>query len=115
MSFTPTHARARPSAVVPLCVAGLCVALLALTWVAANLVGVTHEVDAAALQNFTQLSRPWIDVPANLLLNLLDPFPYICWALLLVAVALIRRRPRSAIAVALVALLAPLCTETLKP
>ena len=99
----------------PLCVAGLCVALLALTWVAANLVGVTHVRDAAALQNFTQLSRPWIDVPANLLLNLLDPFPYTCWALLLVAVALIRGRPRSAIAVALVALLAPLCTETLKP
>ena len=40
-----------------------------------------------------------MDPLANALLHLLDPLLFACWALLLVAVALVRRRPRVALAV----------------
>jgi membrane-associated phospholipid phosphatase len=93
----------------------VCLILLAATWVAATVVPVTHVQDAVALQDFAGLSRPWIDAPANALLGLLDPVLYTCWALGLVAVALRRRRARTALAVAVLAPVAPLSTEILKP
>lgn len=99
----------------PLWGAGVCLVGLALTWVAANLLSVTHVQDAVALRDFTELSRPLIDAPANLLLGLLEPLPYACFALALVAAALMRERPRTALAVALVSVTAPSCTELLKP
>jgi membrane-associated phospholipid phosphatase len=49
------------------------------------------------------------------LLYLLDPLLYTLWGVLLIAVALGRRQPRAAFAVALVLGLAPLTAETLKP
>ena len=52
---------------------------------------------------------------ASDLLHLLDPLLYTLWALLLVAVALLRRRPRVALAVAIVLPAAPLSAELLKP
>ncbi len=48
-------------------------------------------------------------------LHLLDPLLFVCWGVALVAVALVRRRPRVALAVALVMALAPLTAEALKP
>ena len=104
-----------PSAAGALCIAGLCVAGLALTWVVANLVPATHVKDAVALYRFTLLGGPRLDELANALLDLLEPALYILWGVLLVAVALERRRPRVALAVGLVLGLAPLTAETLKP
>jgi membrane-associated phospholipid phosphatase len=99
----------------PLGVAGLCAAALTLTWVVAALVPATHVKDAVALYDFTLLGRPRVDDLANALLHLLDPLLYTLWGVLLVAVALGRRQPRAAFAVALVLGLAPLTAETLKP
>jgi membrane-associated phospholipid phosphatase len=105
----------RLGAAAPLCVAGLCVVALALTWVVAALVPPTHVKDAVALYDFTLLGGPRLDEVANALLQLLDPVLYTLWGLMLVAVALRRRRPRLALAVALVLGLAPLTAEMLKP
>jgi membrane-associated phospholipid phosphatase len=104
-----------PGAAAPLCVAGLCVLALALTWVVAALVPPTHVKDAVALYDFTLLGGPRLDEVANALLQLLDPVLYTLWGLMLVAVALRRRCPRLALAVALVLGLAPLTAELLKP
>jgi membrane-associated phospholipid phosphatase len=104
-----------PSAAGALCVAGLCVLALALTWAVAALVPATHVKDAVALYDFTLLGGPRVDDLANALLHLLDPALYILWGALLIAVALWRRRPEVALAVGLVLGLAPLTAETLKP
>jgi membrane-associated phospholipid phosphatase len=104
-----------PSAAVALWIAGLCVLALALTWVVAALVPATHVKDAVALYDFTLLGGPRLDDLANALLKLLDPLLYTFWGVLLMAVALRRRRPLLALAVGLVLGLAPLTAETLKP
>jgi membrane-associated phospholipid phosphatase len=95
--------------------AGLCVIGLAMTWIVADLVPITHVQDAVALHDFTELGRPRVDVLSNDLLRLLDPLGYTLWGIALVALALIRRRPRVALAVALVLPMAPLSAEILKP
>jgi membrane-associated phospholipid phosphatase len=98
-----------------LAVAGLCLAGLAATWVVAALVPIAHARDATALYDFTRLGRPRVDLLANHLLRLLEPGLYTVWALILVGVALARRHPRLALAVAVVLPLAPLSAEVLKP
>jgi membrane-associated phospholipid phosphatase len=104
-----------PTAAAALLVAGLCVLALALTWVVAALVPATHAKDAVALYDFTLLGRPKVDDLANALLHLLEPALYILWGVLLMAVALRRRRPLTALAVGVVMGMAPLTAETLKP
>jgi membrane-associated phospholipid phosphatase len=95
--------------------AGLCVIGLAATWALAALVPSVRWHDAVALNDFIQLDHPRVSDLANGLLHLLDPLAYTVWALLIVAVALLRRRPRVALAVALVLPSAPLAAERLKP
>jgi membrane-associated phospholipid phosphatase len=99
----------------PLLLAAACVAGLALTWILAALVPLTHDKDAIALYDFTRLDRPAVEAPARLLLDLLEPAFFIVWGLVLVAIALSRGRPRVALAVALVLSLAPASAELLKP
>ncbi len=105
----------QPSAATPLCIAGVCLVALALTWVVAALVPATHVKDAVALHDFTLLGGPRLDDVANALLYMLDPLLYTLWGVLLIVVALSRGRPRVALAVGLVLGLAPLTAETLKP
>jgi membrane-associated phospholipid phosphatase len=95
--------------------AALCVAAMAAVWVFAELVPATHLRDAILLNDFTSLGRPRIDNLANHLLKLLSPGLYTLWALMIVAVALLRRRPRVALVVAVVLAAAPLSAELLKP
>jgi membrane-associated phospholipid phosphatase len=114
-AIPPAPADGRRSAVLPLLVAGLCVAALALTWVLAELVPITHIKDAVALYDFTRLDRPLVEVPARVLLALLEPWFFAVWGLALVAVALRQGRPRVGLAVALVLSLAPGSAELLKP
>jgi membrane-associated phospholipid phosphatase len=112
----PASARSeRPQAGRPLGVAGLCLLALALIWVVAQLVPAAHLRDAVALRDFTLLSRPHVDAAANFLIRLLEPALFILWGAALVSVALARRRPRVAVAVAAVMALAPFTSETLKP
>lgn len=105
----------RPRVAAPLCVAGLCVVAMALTWVLAALVPATHLKDALALYRITLLGGPRLDDVANTLLHLLEPLQYTLWGLALVLIALARGRPRVALAVAIVLALAPATAETLKP
>jgi membrane-associated phospholipid phosphatase len=95
--------------------AALCALAIALTWALSALVPQLRWRDAVLLNDFVRLRRPGVDTLANHLLHLLDPLYYTTWALLLVAVALLRRRPRVALAVALVLLAAPVVAELLKP
>jgi membrane-associated phospholipid phosphatase len=105
----------QPSTASALGIAVLCVVGLALTWIVAALVPAAHARDAVALHDFTLLSRPHVDAVANFLLDLLDPALFTLWAVLLIAFALVRGRPRVGLAVACVMGLAPLTAETLKP
>jgi undecaprenyl-diphosphatase len=114
ISNTPPGApyrRATPA----LLLAVLCVAGLVLTWVLAALVAPTHVRDATALYDLTHLDRPMVEVPARALLGLLEPVFFVIWAVALIAVALRRGRPRVALAVAAVLILAPLSADLLKP
>jgi membrane-associated phospholipid phosphatase len=95
--------------------AWLCLLALAATWLIVSLVPAVHLRDAVALRDFTLLGRPHVDDLANGLLDLFSLVPMIIWATLLVSIALIRRRPRVAVAVGLVMALAPLSADLLKP
>jgi membrane-associated phospholipid phosphatase len=105
----------RPGWQQPLAAAAACVLALALVWVLAQLVPAFHTRDAAALYHFTLLDKPRVDRAGNALLALFEPGIFTLWTALVVAVALARRRPRSAIAAAIVLTLAPLSAEALKP
>ncbi len=105
----------RPSGAWALRTAALCALAMAATWTLAELVPAIHLRDAIVLDAFTKLSRPGVDSLGNGLLHLLDPLLYTVWAVLIVAVALLRGRPRVAFAVAVVLPAAPGVAELLKP
>jgi membrane-associated phospholipid phosphatase len=111
----PVGPPSRPSSAWALRTAVLCAVAMAATWTLAELVPAVHLRDAVVLEDFTLLGRPRVDVLANDLLSLLDPLLYTVWALLLVATALLRRRPRVALAIAVVLPAAPGIAEVLKP
>lgn len=98
-----------------LALAALCVLGLAATWLLADLVPATHVRDAIALADFTRLDHPVLEAPASALLLMLDPPFYAVWAVVLVTLALRRRRPRLAVALVPLLVLAPLSAELLKP
>jgi membrane-associated phospholipid phosphatase len=99
----------------PLLLAAACLVGMTLTWVLAAIVPATHVKDAVALYDFTRLDRPAIEVPARVLLDLLEPGFFVLWGLALLAIALSEGRARVALAVALVLSLAPASAELLKP
>jgi membrane-associated phospholipid phosphatase len=98
-----------------LALAGACLLGMILVWTLAELVPAIHLRDAVALRDVTLLSRPSVDAVANFLLDLLDPAVFVVWSVLLVATALVRSRPRVAMAIVPVLALAPLTSEQLKP
>jgi membrane-associated phospholipid phosphatase len=114
----PRHTVARSfwsSSLGALAVCGLCLVALALVWVLAELVPAVHVRDAVALNDFTRLDRQPVDWVASHLIHLLEPSLFILWGVALVAFAIARERPRTALAVVVVMGLAPLTSETLKP
>lgn len=98
-----------------LALAGLCLLGFGAVWVLAAFVPATHLRDAILLYHFTELQRPGVETVANDLLDLLSPLAYTGWALLILAVAVLRRQPRLALALVVVLPAAPLSTELLKP
>ena len=117
-ALPPAHLFGRPRGRGPMTalgIAALCLLALAVTWAVAALVPAAQVKDAALLNHFVLLGRPGVDSVANGLLDLLDPLPFVLWGVVLVGIALWRRRPRVAVAMALVLSLAPLTAETLKP
>jgi membrane-associated phospholipid phosphatase len=94
---------------------GLCLLALALLWSVAELVPAVQLKDAVLLDRLTRLDRGSVDWLAGHLVHLLEPSLFILWAVALVAFALARERPRTAVAIVAVMALAPFTSETLKP
>ena len=92
-----------------------CLTGLAATWVLATHVASARMHDAAALAGFSYLARPAIDSLAHGLLAVLSPAPTVLIAAALVTVALVRRRPRIAVAIPFVILAAVVTADVLKP
>jgi len=84
-------------------------------WCLAELVPAVHVRDAIVLGHFTQLSGPHMNHALRTVLHLLDPSLFVLWGVALVALALARGRPRTALAIAVVLAFAPLSAEVLKP
>jgi membrane-associated phospholipid phosphatase len=88
---------------------------LALVWYVSHYTGAGKHVDASILRGFADLTRPRLDKLTNFIASLCDPDPYVVLAALPVLVALVRRRPRVAVMLAVVILCANETTELLKP
>ena len=86
-----------------------------MVWFFAFHVGVVRHADQSILQGFYGLGqRGRVRSVANWIANLCDPKPYVYLVWIPVAVALLRRRPGLAIAVAVILLGANVTTEVLK-
>jgi membrane-associated phospholipid phosphatase len=110
---TPPQWSAGPAGAIA--VAALCVTAMALVWAVAGYVPGAHFRDAAVLHDFIMVGSPRVDEVGNFMLHLLEPERFVLWGLALVAFAIARSRPRTALAVVAVMALAPLTSETLKP
>ena len=98
-----------------LCGAAAGIGLLFLTWFAAFHIGVVERADESILRGFAGLHRPRVDRVTTFIAHLCDPHRFVVLAALPVLVALIRRRPRVAVAVGLILLGANVTTQLLKP
>jgi membrane-associated phospholipid phosphatase len=94
-------------------VAGVC--LLVLTWYAAFHIGFMQRADQSILRGFSDLSRPRVNAIANRIAHLCNPNPYVYLCALPFTIALLRRRPRIAAAIAAIILGANVTTQLLKP
>ncbi|MDW5598305.1 phosphatase PAP2 family protein [Conexibacter stalactiti] len=90
-------------------------ALLPLVYLAVVFVGPVHHLDAVVLQGFRNLDGPRVHPVAQFIATLCDPDTFVWFVAALVVVALLRRRPRTAAAVAIVLLGANVTTQLLKP
>jgi membrane-associated phospholipid phosphatase len=95
--------------------AAIGVALLVLVRFLAFHVHAGERADQAILQGFAGLQRPRLNHVASVIANLCDPKPYLVLASIPVLVALVRRRPRTAVIVGLIMLGANFTTQLLKP
>jgi membrane-associated phospholipid phosphatase len=88
---------------------------MALTWYAAHDVASLRRIDASVLDGFLALHRPGLDSLTHAVATLCDPMPYVLLAAVPVAIALVRGRPRIAVALVVLMLGAAETTELLKP
>lgn len=84
-------------------------------YVLATRVGPLQRIDAAALDGFLRLDRPALRPLARTLAHLCDPVPFAAMLAALVAIALLRRRARTALAAFLAPSAAAVTTQLLKP
>ena len=106
--------RHRPASA--LAAAALCLGGLVLTGVVARIVPIAQLRDSATLYGFTTLSgHAGVTRLAFDVAHLVDPWRYLLAAAVLVAVALLRGRPRVALAVPPAMFAASATTELLKP
>ncbi|MGH2866794.1 MAG: phosphatase PAP2 family protein [Solirubrobacteraceae bacterium] len=91
------------------------VILLMITWYLTFHVALVGRADRAILNGFGGLQRPRVDQVTNFIANLCDPQPYVYLAAIPVLIALVRRRPRVAVAVGMIMLAANLTSQLLKP
>lgn len=88
---------------------------MALTWLFAFHVEATRHADAATLSGFVGLEGGRVEPVATALAHLGDPQPFVVLGGVLVAIALLRRRPWHAAATVLVLTGANVTTQLLKP
>jgi membrane-associated phospholipid phosphatase len=91
-----------------------CLVALAATGVISHLVAAGRARDAAALDAFTRLRDYDVDGFLDAIVHLADPLPYLLLGTALVVVAVTRERPRLALVVATVLVVAPLTARILK-
>jgi membrane-associated phospholipid phosphatase len=89
--------------------------LLVLTWLLAFHVGVFERADQSIYTGFGGLGRPRVDPLARFVARLCSPVPYVFLGSIPPVVALVRRRPRLALASAAILLGANVTTQLLKP
>ncbi len=82
-----------------LAICALCVVAMALVWSVAELVPAVQVKDAALLDRFVHVNQGSVEWLAGHLVHLLDPGLFILWGVALVALALARERPRTAVAI----------------
>ncbi len=99
----------------PLAVAAACAAGAAAVWLTAYNVAPFERIDARTLDGFVGLLGPDTAQPAIRISQLVDPRPFALFAAALVLVALARRRPRTAVAIAAILAGANVTTQVLKP
>jgi membrane-associated phospholipid phosphatase len=100
---------------IALVAAAVCVAGLLMTLVLAYFAPPFGGRDAATLQGFVDLNRPRVTTLLSHVAHLADPAPYGLIGLALVVIALLRRRGRVAVAIAVVLIASAVTTEALKP
>ena len=84
-------------------------------WFAALGVPRGRALDGGAMQSFTGVARPPLEPSIDGVAHLADPAPLLLGAILLVAVALLRRRPLMALLVPVILVAANATTQVLKP
>jgi membrane-associated phospholipid phosphatase len=87
---------------------------LAMLWLLAAYTGLGHRLDVAALGGFVGLLRPRVEPIAQSVAHLADPLPFVLVGIALTCIAIARGRPRLALMVPLVLLLANVTTQALK-
>jgi membrane-associated phospholipid phosphatase len=93
-----------------------CVVLLMITWFAAFHIGVVRSADRSIFSGFFELSaHGWIHRVAYHLASLCDPSPYVYFVPIPIIVALLRGRPRVAVAIGVILIGANVTTHVLKP
>jgi membrane-associated phospholipid phosphatase len=95
--------------------AGAAVALLFVTWFLAFHVGVFERADQKVLTGFAGLNRPRVSPILNAIADLCNPQPFALFGAVLVLVAVVRRRPKLAVAIAAALIGANVTTQLLKP
>jgi membrane-associated phospholipid phosphatase len=95
--------------------AAIGIALLVVTWWAKVYLPVVRRADLSILRGFAGLESPRINHLTLLIASVCDPKPYVFLAAIPVLVALVRRRPRVAVAIAVILLGANETTQLLKP
>lgn len=88
---------------------------LALTWLLARHTAWGRHLDSSVLLGFTGLHRPRVAPLARYIAGIGDPAPFGLITVGLMSVALLRRRPRLALAVVVVLTGANVTTQVLKP
>ncbi|MGN6171074.1 MAG: phosphatase PAP2 family protein, partial [Solirubrobacteraceae bacterium] len=93
-----------------------CLLALVGTWFAAFHIGMFERADQSAFRGFADLlAHPHVGPLATFVARLCDPQPFVWFAAIPVVVALLRGRPRLAVAIAVILLGANATTELLKP
>jgi membrane-associated phospholipid phosphatase len=96
-------------------VAVACVVATTAVWLLAFQTSAGARLDGSVLGGFTGLQGSDVEPVADVAAHLADPIPFTLLSLMIVAMALARRRPLHAVVVAVVLAGATLTTELLKP